>query len=63
MQEIGSCRAILNKISTTIDGGFRLTLDALPQDEMILTRLMQRYAKDEKVLEIGIVAVDKSELG
>jgi hypothetical protein len=62
MIEIGSCRAILNKISTTVDGGFRLTLDVLPHDEQLLSKLMQRYARDEKVLEIGIVAIDKKEL-
>lgn len=63
MQEIGSCRAIINSIRTTTDGSLRLTLDLLPQDKDIVTKLLSRFAINEKIVEIGIVAIDRSENG
>lgn len=62
MQEIGSARAIINKIQTTTDGSLRLTLDLLPQDETIIQKLISRFARNEKILEVGIVAIDRQEL-
>lgn len=61
MVEIGSSRALIQKIQTTIDGGFRLTLDILPQDQEILSKLLKRYALGERIVEVGIIAIDRGE--
>lgn len=62
MIEIGSCRAVMNKIQTTTDGSLRLTLDLFPQDRQMVAALLERFAINEKLLEIGIVAIDREDL-
>jgi hypothetical protein len=58
MEEIGSCSAIIKGISTTVDGAYKLTLEILPEDEKIISRLMTRYGLNKKLLQLGIVGMD-----
>lgn len=40
MKRIGDCEAIINKITTTIDGGVRITLDLNSGDADLVKKLM-----------------------
>lgn len=50
--------AIIKSIKTTIDGGFNLSLDINPDDEKIISSLMRKFAEGEKLLQIGMVAIN-----
>ena len=56
--EIGSCTAIVNTISTTRDGGYKLTLELNPEDRQVINKLMDRYGVGKKVVQLGIVGVE-----
>lgn len=58
VEEIGSCAAIIKSIKTTIDGGFNISLDINPNDEQLISKLMRKFANGDKLIEIGIVAVN-----
>jgi hypothetical protein len=59
--EVGSCRALISKIQTTIDGGLRLTLDLNPDDEKLVSSLMALYARGNRLLQVGILSVGDDE--
>ena len=59
MVEIGSCSAILSGISTKADGSIKVTLEINPEDQDIISRLMQRFAINEKLLQVGFVSVNQ----
>jgi hypothetical protein len=61
MLEIGSCNAILSGISTKVDGSIKLTLEINPEDQAIIAKLMQRFAINEKLLQVGIVALNQGD--
>jgi hypothetical protein len=56
--EIGSCTAIINSISTTRDGGYKLTLELNPEDRQVINKLMDRYGVNKKVIQIGVIGVE-----
>lgn len=58
MEEIGACNALLASISTKVDGSIKVTLEINPQDQEIISKLMRRFAINEKLLHIGFVGVD-----
>lgn len=62
MIEIGSIRAIIAGIATQRDGGFKITIEVNPDNHEVISRLTERFARDERVLEVGIVALNKDEL-
>lgn len=57
--EIGSCNAIVKAISTTADGGYKLTLELNPDERKVINKLMDRYGLGKNVIEIGIVGVEE----
>lgn len=57
--EIGSCAAILSSLSTKIDGSFKITLEINPEDQSIISSLMQRFAINEKLFQIGFIALNQ----
>lgn len=59
MVEIGSCAAILSGISTKVDGSIKVTLEINPEDQDIISRLMQRFAINEKLLQVGFISVSQ----
>ena len=60
-KEIGTCNAIVNSISTTRDGGYRLSLDLNPQDREVIKKLMDRFGLGKKVITVGIVGVEEED--
>lgn len=57
--EIGSCNAIVAAISTTRDGGYKLTLELNPQDREVINKLMDRYGLGKKVIQLGIIGMEE----
>jgi len=55
MKELGSAHSIISKISTTIDGGARLTLDFSAQDKELIKSLLELYLKGEKEVFVAFV--------
>jgi hypothetical protein len=56
-KEIGACNAILSGISTKIDGSIKITLELNPDEHKIISELLKKYALNEKLLQVGFVAV------
>ena len=57
IQEIGSCLASIEKISTVIDGSVRLTLDINPSDQEIISKLLKLKLLNKPLIQIGIVSM------
>lgn len=57
--EIGSCSAIVKSISTTADGGYKLTLELNPEDRKVINKLMDRYGIGKNVIQLGIIGVEE----
>lgn len=53
MIEIGSCLGIIYKISTTIDGGVRLTLDLNPDESDVIKKLFDLKMNNESEVYVG----------
>jgi hypothetical protein len=58
MEEIGACEALIYSIGTKADGSVKLVLEINPSDQEIISRLMQRFLINEKMLRIGLVGVN-----
>lgn len=60
---LGAARTIINKIQTTIDGGYRLTLD-LPDSEIELIKTLMAFKADPyKQKELFVAFVEKKSNG
>lgn len=57
--EIGTCNAIVSAISTTKDGGYKLTLELNPEDKKVINQLMGRYGDGKKVIQLGILGLEE----
>jgi len=57
--EIGSCSAIVKAISTTADGGYKLTLELNPEDRTVINKLMDRYGLGKTLVQLGIIGVEE----
>jgi hypothetical protein len=55
--EIGSCEAILSKISTRVDGSVTISLEINPNDQAIVGKLMNAYLEGDKLLTVGFIKV------
>jgi hypothetical protein len=55
VREIGSCAAILAGISTKVDGSIKVTLEINPDNQEILSRLLNCYATNQKLLQVGFL--------
>lgn len=47
MNQIGSCEALISKITTTIDGGIRLTIDLSSDQSDLVNKLMYLKLKTD----------------
>ena len=56
--EVGSCNAILASISTKVDGSLKVTLEINPQDHAVISRLIQRFIENQKLLQVGFIGVN-----
>lgn len=52
-EPIGACQAVINKITTTSDGGYRLTLDMSADETQIINKLLKQYGNNEKLINVG----------
>ena len=55
---IGVCRAIISGISTKIDGSILLKLEINPDEQEIISKLLQKWAINKRLLNVGLVSVD-----
>lgn len=55
--EIGSCQCILDSIKTRVDGSVSISLNIDASNQQILTRLLQCFSSNEKLLQIAILKV------
>lgn len=56
--EIGSCPALIYKISTLLDGGVRLTLDIDSSNTDVITKLMERKLQNKPLIQLGMIGLD-----
>lgn len=61
MEEIGACTAVINKVQTTIDGGFRITLDLESSATFIATQLLEKKLQGQELLEVGFISKEDYE--
>ncbi len=47
MNQLGSCEALISKITTTIDGGIRLTIDLSSDQSELVNKLMDLKLKTD----------------
>lgn len=57
VQEIGSCSAILAGIATKVDGSVKVVLEINPDNQDILSKLLNCYATNQKLLQVGFIQV------
>ena len=53
LREIGTTQAIINKVTTTVDGGMRLTLDIYAESE-IISRLIDIKMNRDQVIYVSM---------
>ncbi len=56
--EIGSCTALIYKVSTLLDGGARITLDIDSSSQEIIKELMGRKLEGKPLIQIGLIGLD-----
>jgi hypothetical protein len=52
------CNAVINKVSTQVDGGYRLTLDISEQDLEVATELM-RIKKNDGMVNVTFKLINR----
>ena len=57
--EIGSCSAILEGLSTKVDGSVKVQLEINPSEQEILSRLLKLFATNEKLLQVAFIKVSE----
>jgi hypothetical protein len=59
IDDIGSCNAILRGIRTLVDGSISVSFEINPEDQQIISKLLNKYSLNKKLFTLGIVAVDE----
>ena len=55
MEELGTCDALIYKVSTLVDGGCRLTLDLNSKDIELIQKLLKLSMTGDPLVTIGFV--------
>ena len=55
MIEIGSCEALVYKVSSLVDGGCRVTLDLSSNDIKLIQELLKISMSGENIVHVGFV--------
>jgi flagellar biosynthesis/type III secretory pathway protein FliH len=58
--ELGACHAIIDGISTKVDGSCQIKLSVNPEDQEIINKLLKCFLSDQKLLMVAFVRVDES---
>lgn len=58
MEEIGTCNAILRGVKTLVDGSIKVELEINPEDQKILSKLMERFAYNKRLLTCAFIGID-----
>jgi len=56
-QEIGTALCVINKITTTIDGGARITLDLSSESRETIASLLERKLSGQELVMAAFVEV------
>lgn len=56
-EALGVCQAIISGISTKVDGSIVLKLEINPDNQEIISVLLQKWAINQRLLNIGLVSV------
>jgi hypothetical protein len=57
IDQIGVCAAIIAGISTKVDGSIILKVEINPSETEIISKLMQKWAINQRLVNLGIVSV------
>lgn len=57
-QPIGVCLAVIDKISTTKDGGYKITLEVGADETETVQMLIKRFGINEKQVNVGFATHD-----
>lgn len=55
---IGVCSAIIAGISTKVDGSIVLKLEINPDEQEIISKLLQKWALNQRLLNVGLVSIE-----
>lgn len=53
-EPLGCCEAIVTSIKTRLDGSFAITFEINPSDQQLVSRLIERYALNERLVTLGM---------
>lgn len=56
-QTLGACQAIISGISTKVDGSIILKLEINPDNQEIISALLQKWAINQRLVNVGIVSI------
>jgi hypothetical protein len=56
--QIGVCQAIIAGISTKVDGSIILKLEINPDEQEIIAKLLQKWAINQRLMNVGLVSVN-----
>lgn len=56
-QALGVCQAIISGISTKVDGSIIIKLEINPDNQEIISALLQKWAINQRLVNIGIVSL------
>lgn len=59
LDTIGVTQAIIAGISTKVDGSIVLKLEINPDNQEIISKLLQKWALNERLLNVGLVSVSQ----
>lgn len=57
-EAIGVCLAVIDKIATTKDGGYKITLEIGADETETVQQLIKRFGINEKQLSVGFATHD-----
>jgi hypothetical protein len=54
---LGVCQAIISGISTKVDGSIILKLEINPDNQEIISALLQKWALNQRLVNVGLVSL------
>lgn len=57
--ELGACNAILSGIATKVDGSLKITLEVNPDEQQIISRLLNAWSLNKRLMTVAFIQVDQ----
>jgi hypothetical protein len=57
--ELGACSAILSGISTKVDGSLKITLEVNPDEQKIISNLLNAWSLNKRLMTVAFIQVEQ----